>query len=79
MIKINESVTLKDLQDAIGNESFMKDRAVVHANNNRIVFVKLGNNRWENSMVGGSGGLSGIYSDQDVFDRVSKYPDAYIN
>lgn len=76
MIKINESkITLKDLQDAVGNPNFMKDRASVHINNNKLVFVKLGKNKWEKETLSAHA-ISGIYTDQEVLDACNKSNDA---
>lgn len=75
-ILINDEITLEEIEKAIYNGSFMKDRATIYASNKENEtngsYDKIAKNKWHYS-PNQEHALGGDYTDKEMYEIVQKY------
>lgn len=75
-ILINDEITLEEIEKAIYNGSFMKDRATIYASNKENEangsYDKIAKNKWHYS-PNQEHALGGNYTDKEMYEIVQKY------
>ena len=75
-ILINDEITLEEIEKAVYNGSFMKDRATIYASNKEDEsngsYDKISKNKWHYS-PNQEHSLGGDYTDKEMYEIIQKY------